>query len=336
VKRLSLSLLVASLLLAATASAAAPVTSTTATPPAAPALSYRNALILGLVEGITEFLPVSSTGHLILTCRLLGLDREDPLLDSAGRPILVKSKNAAPQPLTLKAAIDNYDIIIQGGAILAVLILYWGRVWSIVRGIMGRDPVGLLLFRNLFAAFLPAAVVGLALEKWINENLTLAKTVLAAQVLGAVLMLAVEYWRKRKMPASDSSPGPDLHELSWKQSLFIGGWQVGALWPGMSRSMVVIVGSYLAGLRPARAAEFSFLLGLITLGAASGYKLVRHGSELIAGLNAGPMLFGVVVATLAAAVAVKGFVHWLTRHGLAPFAWYRLALAAVWVALMGW
>jgi undecaprenyl-diphosphatase len=299
-------------------------------------LTYRDTLILGLVEGVTEFLPVSSTGHLILTTRLLGLDRGEPLTDASGRPIMVAHKGTAPQPLTLKDAVDNYDIIIQGGAILAVLLLYWGRVWSIVRGILGRDPAGLLLFRNLFVAFLPAAVVGLALEKWISTHLTVALTVLAAQVVGAVLMLAVEYWRKNRTFAVASSSGPELHELSLKQSLSIGLWQVGSLWPGMSRSMVVIVGGYLAGLRPARAAEFSFLLGLITLGAASAYKTLKHGSELVAGLHVGPMLFGFVVATIAAAVAVKGLVHWLTRHGLAPFAWYRIALAVVWVALIGW
>jgi len=301
-----------------------------------PALSYADALILGVVEGVTEFLPVSSTGHLILASKVLGLDSDLPLLDAYGHPILVARKGEAAQPLSLKDAVDNYNIIIQGGAILAVLILYWRRVWTVLLGVVGRDPKGLRLFRNLFVAFLPAAVIGLLLKKWINAHLFSPGPVLAALIGGAILMLAVERWRKKSSPGGAAPEGPDLHELSWQQSLLIGCCQVFSLWPGTSRSMMTIVGGYLAGLRPVRAAEFSFLLGLMTLTAASGYETVKHGAELVAGLDLGPMLFGILVAAIAAALAVKGFVHWLTGHGLTPFAWYRLALALGWIVVMGW
>jgi undecaprenyl-diphosphatase len=232
------------------------------------------------------------------------------------------------RPLTLKAAVDNYNIIIQGGAILAVLFLYWSRVHSLIRGVLGRDPKGLLALRNLMVAFVPSAALGLLIEHWIDEHLFTARVVAAAFAVGAVVILAAERWRKVHWPAAANSPGPEMHELSWKQALFIGACQCWSLWPGMSRSMTTIVGGYLTGMRPARAAEFSFLLGLLTLTAASGYKAVGHYAELRAALPLGPLLVGIAVATVAAFISVKWFVGYLTKHGLTAFAWYRFAAAA--------
>ncbi len=310
-----------------------------ATPAPVPArnLTYLDGLILGVVEGVTEYLPISSTGHLILTNYLLGLDAPTPLLDRNGAFIPGKEIDpltGLPKPFTLGEAANAYSIIIQGGAIIAVVILYWKRLWGIVLGILGKNKNGLLLLRNLMTGFLPAAVLGLLLDDFIESMLFGVWPVIVALVAGAFLMLLVERWRKNRHAPDAPESGPDLHELSLKQSLLIGLLQCVAMWPGTSRSMMTIVGGYLVGLSPARAAEFSFLLGLVTLSAAAGYKTLSLGPQMLAALDLGPVIFGIVVATVAAALAVKWLVSYLTRHGLALFAWYRLALAAVVAVVM--
>ncbi|MEM9226610.1 MAG: undecaprenyl-diphosphate phosphatase [Verrucomicrobiota bacterium] len=302
-----------------------------------PKLSYVDGLILGLVEGVTEYLPISSTGHLILTNRLLGLDTDVPLFDSNGQPILhseVDPETGQPAAFTMGDAANAYAIIIQGGAIIAVVIVYWKRLMSILMGMLGRNPAGLTLLRNLIVAFLPAAVLGLLLDDLIESLLFGPWPVVAALVAGALLMLGVERWRKAKGLSSDADRGPDLHELSILQCLAIGFLQCVAMWPGTSRSMMTIVGGYVVGLSPARAAEFSFLLGLVTLTAAAGYKSLSLGPQMMAALDLGPVLFGILIATVSAALAVKWLVAYLTKHGLALFAWYRLVLAAVVAAVM--
>ncbi len=294
-------------------------------------LDYGDAVILGLVEGITEFLPVSSTGHLILTNAWLGLDSETPVLRDDGTVLKVEAENGGLRPYTVGEAAYAYVIVIQAGAIAAVLLLYWRTILSVVLGCLGRDPDGLKLAVNLVAAFIPAAVLGLLLDDWIEATLGRNITAVAgALIVGAFVMLGVEAWRKRKgRAAGDPDAGPALHELPVSRAVMIGVFQCFAMWPGTSRSMATIVGGYLAGLSPARAAEFSFLLGLITLTAASGYKFVFDGREMLAALDAGPVLVGCLVAFASAALAVKWLVGYLSRHGLALFAWYRIALAVL-------
>ena len=289
----------------------------------AESLDTLDAVILGLVEGITEYLPISSTGHLLLTNALLGLDSTDPILDESGQPLLTPDGEI----VTLKAAADAYSIVIQAGAILAVLFLYWPRIWQVVLGLLGLSPHGRLLARNLIVAFLPAAVLGLLLDDWIESMLFAPLPIAVALGFGGLLMLGVESWRKHQLPGEDNIT--DLHTLGVKQCLFIGILQCVAMWPGTSRSMMTIVGGYMAGLAPAKAAEFSFLLGLITLSAAAGYKTVTSGSEMFLAIETGPILLGILVAFVSAALAVKWLVGYLTRHGLALFAWYRFALAAL-------
>lgn len=255
------------------------------------------AAVLGLVEGVTEYLPVSSTGHLILVESLLGLG-------DAGS----------------KAALDAFSIVIQGGAILAVLGLYWVRVLALLRGLVGRDPAGLRLLVNLIVGFLPAVVVGVPLDDWIEARLFHPLPVIAALAVGGVFMIALS----RFGPHGERS----LDELDWRQALAIGAMQCAALWPGTSRSMVVIAGGMLVGLRPRDAAEFSFLLGLPTLGGACAYKLLKE-HEAIAQLGVPPVVLGIAVATVSAALAVRWLVGFLNRRGLEPFGWYRLGLAAV-------
>ncbi len=313
-------------------------------------LNYTDAVILGVVEGITEYLPISSTGHLILANRLLGLDAPLPMTDAQGEPIWKAPPDLSADPpepgrrYTLKDAADAYAIVIQAGAIAAVLLLYWGRVWGAARGsvftiagwvgVRVGDPEanqrGWHLGRNLIIAFLPAVILGLIFEDLIERHLFGPTPVVLALAVGAVLMLAVEHWRKRRLrehPDLADQEGPDLHELPPFGALLIGLLQCVAMWPGTSRSMMTIVGGYLAGLSPKRAAEFSFLLGLITLTAAAAYKLMKDGRNMLAVLDTGPVLVGCLVAFVSAALAVKWLVSYLSKHGLALFAWYRLALA---------
>ncbi|MEX2579218.1 MAG: undecaprenyl-diphosphate phosphatase [Verrucomicrobiales bacterium] len=301
-------------------------------------LSYRDALILGVVEGITEYLPVSSTGHLILTNALLGLDADTPMTNREGEPIMLVDDDGEERPYALADAAYAYVIVIQAGAILAVVLLYWRTLQSIFRGCIGRDRNGRKLGINLIMAFLPAAAIGLLLDDWIESKLgDNIPAVAGALIVGAFVMLAVEHWRKRRRGTSgpiDPHAGPELHELPVSRAVMIGIFQCFAMWPGTSRSMATIVGGYVAGLSPARSAEFSFLLGLITLTAASGYKFVFDGADMVAALSPGPVLVGCLVAFVSAALAVKWLVGYLSKHGLALFAWYRIALAIVVFAVL--
>lgn len=271
-------------------------------------LTWWQAAVLGLVEGVTEYLPVSSTGHLILTASLLHLDHPET-----------------------KDALDAYLVVVQGGAILAVVLLYWPRVVQMARGLLGRDPDGFRLARNLAIAFLPAAIVGLGLHTAIKAHLFAAWPVLAALAAGGVWMIALG---RRHGRGRD-----DVATVTWQTALGIGLFQMLSLWPGTSRSMVTIGGGMLLGLGTVAAAEFSFLLGLPTLTAACALELgksLHHagGASMFQQLGAAPTALGVIVAAVSAALAVRWLVRFLTRHGLAPFGWYRLALAATLALLL--
>lgn len=285
------------------------------------------AVILGLVEGITEYLPISSTGHLIIASQLMGLKSPE-----------------------LRQAVSDFEIVIQGGAILAVVGIYWPRLLQMLRGLIGRDAAGLRLFINLVIAFVPSAVLGLALNKWIKANLFSTGPVLAALALGAAYMLIVEAWHRSRPRAMVHDPRVpaavremELTDVSPVQALFIGLLQCFALWPGTSRSMMTITGGYLVGLTPARAAEFSFLLGLPTLTAATAYSLYKNLKN--AHENGVPNLFeqlgvaactvGMLVAAISAAFAVRWLVRSLNQLGLTPFGYYRLALCLV-MLLLAW
>ncbi len=272
------------------------------------------AIVLGLVEGVTEYLPVSSTGHLIIAADLLGLG-ETP---------------------AQQEAVDTFNIVVQGGAILAVLGLYFPRIVQMLKGLVGKDRDGLKLALNIIIAFLPAAVLGVLLNDLIEEKLFNTPSVITALALGGVFMIALDHMKFKNVD-QDENPDNDLIELSAAKALFIGFMQCIAMWPGTSRSMMTIAGGVICGLKPKQAAEFSFLLGLPTLGGACVYSLgknLKHASEtntpnMFELLGWTPIAVGLIVATISAALAVRWLVAFLNTHGLAPFGYYRLLLAAV-------
>jgi len=271
-------------------------------------MSYRDATLYGLVEGVTEFLPISSTGHLILVSEVLA----------------DKSKTKGQEE-----AVNAYLIVIQAGAILAVALLYRKEIWSIGLGILGLDPRGKRLGLNLFFAFLPAAMIGPFLDDIIESALFGLLPIAIALFAGGLLMLWAENRKKRQSTELSSSNEKTLDDLSFLNALFIGAMQCVAMWPGTSRSMMTIVGGYLVGLERAKAAEFSFLLGLITLTAAAGYKGLTKWEVMRDNFELGPVLWGCLVAGMSAALSVYWLVGYLTRRGLGLFVWYRVILSFI-------
>ena len=271
------------------------------------------AVILGVVEGLTEYLPVSSTGHLLLAERIMGIG-EDPYQSPAQRE---QTKEAA----------DAYTICIQAGAILAVLWLYFGRVKQILRGVMGKDSTGRRLLFNVVAGFLPAAVLGLLFNKVIKSYLFGPWPVVVAWLLGGLAILAVS-WRNRTRDQRPR-PGSLLDDMTWRMALIIGFAQCIAMWPGVSRSLVTIVGGLLVGMSMEAAVEYSFLLGVVTLGAATAYDTLKHGQLMLQTFDHFSLIVGVVVAFIAALISVKWMVSYLSRHGLEIFGYYRVAIAVV-------
>ncbi|MFI5356020.1 MAG: undecaprenyl-diphosphate phosphatase [Opitutales bacterium] len=297
-------------------------------------MSAGAAVALGVIEGVTEFLPVSSTGHLIVATHLFGLESEQPLTDAAGQPRWYQKPSAnhpTGEPLTAKLAADTYTVIIQVGAILAVVVLYWSQWLGMLRGLAGQDRNGARLLRNVVCAFLPVAAVGLAAVGFVERHLFSPGTVIVGLVGGAGLMIAVERWRWTHADAvGRRRDGGDLYAT---EAVKIGFIQCLSLWPGTSRSMATIVGGTFAGLSPARAAEFSFLVGLPVLAGAAVVKGWRSGPAMVEVFGWANVLLGMGVAAVSAALAVQFLVRFLARHGLMVFAVYRLVLAAVLAAV---
>jgi undecaprenyl-diphosphatase len=291
-------------------------------------LTWSDAVILGLVEGITEFLPVSSTGHLLIANEALGLNEDYQLVRPDGSPAWVEppsAANPAGVPFTRKRAVDTYAIVIQIGGIAAVVLLYWRRLREMALGVFGFNSAGFRLARNIVVALVPAVAIGLTVGDWVEEELFSVTAVIIALAAGAGVMFWVQAWQSRNAWRGKSDR--DASDLKPAEALFVGVVQCIAFWPGMSRSMVTIVGGYLTGLSPARAAEFSFLLGLPTLAGAALLKGWKTGPMVLETLGWGPVVLGCVVAFASAAVAIRFLVSALVRFGLGPFAIYRLILA---------
>lgn len=271
-------------------------------------MDWWQALILGIVEGITEFLPVSSTGHLLLAERLLGIPETD-------------------------AAIA-FAICIQAGAIVAVLGIFRQRVrqaWSGLAGLLRlapRDERGVRLLRHLAIAFLPAMLFGLMFDDLIETYLMGLRTVAVAWFVGGVAILIIEFWPFRpRNRADDSKRGVD--DITWPTALGIGLLQTVAMVPGTSRSLVTILGGLFFGLSLSASVEFSFLLGVVTLLAATSFKAVTSGRDLAANYDILALAIGFFAAWLSALAAVRWMVSYLNRRRLSVFGWYRIGLAAI-------
>ena len=257
-------------------------------------------VVLGVVEGLTEFLPVSSTGHLIIVSDLLGVN------DEKGKV---------------------FDIVIQLGAILAVCWEYRARFARAFSGLR-TDPLQQRFAANLAVAFVPAAALGLLFASSIKAYLFNPVAVAAALVLGALAIFAIERWYGRRGPPRVTS----VDDVTWRDALLVGLAQCASLVPGTSRSGATIMGGMLAGLSRQVATEFSFFLAVPIMFAATGYQLVKyHG--IFTAADVVPFAAGFVMSFVAALMAVRGLIRYVASHDFRAFAWYRIALGA---AVLAW
>ncbi|WP_308815655.1 undecaprenyl-diphosphate phosphatase [Sphingomonas sp. GV3] len=252
------------------------------------------AILLGIVEGVTEFLPVSSTGHLILAGTLLG----------------VQNQGTA-----------TFDIVIQLGAILAVIVLYWRRFWGVAVGLFAAERRSIAFVRNVVLGFLPAMAIGFVVYKAVKALLEKPTVVAVALIVGGVAILAIERMAKRARVES-------VETMPATTALGIGFMQCLAMIPGVSRSGATIMGALTLGVDRQAAAEFSFFLAIPTMLAASGYDLLKSGATLAQGEWLA-IAVGFVVSFIVAMLVIRWFMAVITRHGFAPFAWYRIIVGVV-------
>jgi undecaprenyl-diphosphatase len=255
------------------------------------------ALILGIVEGLTEFLPVSSTGHLIVAGSLAGYTGEQA---------------------------KTFEIVIQAGAILAVCWEFRAKLASVLRGILS-DRAAQRFAANLVVAFLPAAVLGLAFAKAIKAHLFAAVPVACAFIVGAVVIVWAE---RRQARRPDTVRVASMDDMRWTDALLIGVAQAFALIPGTSRSGATIIGGMLFGLSRVAATEFSFFLAIPTLFAATAYSLWKDAS-LLAAQSFPAFGVGFAAAFVSAFACVRWLIRYVAHHDFVPFAWYRIAFGAV-------
>jgi undecaprenyl-diphosphatase len=259
------------------------------------------AIILGIVEGVTEFLPVSSTGHLILATELLGFDAE---------------KWAA------------FNVIIQLGAILAIVVLYWRTFWAVLEGMIRGNPVSWRFVRNILVAFLPSAILGFLLINKIELLLGNAKVVAIAFILGGIAILVIERMVKRTDIVG-------VAEMPLKTVIGVGFIQCLAMIPGVSRSGATIMGGLSLGVERRTAAEFSFFLAIPTMLGATTLELWKHHDHLGAASPVGIAL-GFIVSFLVALLVIRWFIGIVSRRGFAPFGWYRILVggaALIWLMM---
>ncbi|MBO9621708.1 MAG: undecaprenyl-diphosphate phosphatase [Sphingomonas sp.] len=261
------------------------------------------AILLGIVEGVTEFLPVSSTGHLILASELLGYDA---------------------------ATWAMFNVIIQLGAILAVVVLYWRTFWAVAEGLIRRNPTSWRFLRNLVVAFIPAAVIGLALHDQIEMLLGAPRVVAVALILGGIAILVIERLVKRT----------DIHgiaDIPLLRVIGIGFIQCISMIPGVSRSGATILGALSLGVERRTAAEFSFFLAIPTMLGATTLELAKNSEQIATGsVGWSEIGLGFLVSFVVAILVIKWFVGIVSKHGFAPFAWYRIVaglIALVWLGM---
>jgi undecaprenyl-diphosphatase len=255
------------------------------------------AAILGIVEGFTEFLPISSTGHLILAGELLDFN------DEKGKAFL---------------------IMIQTGAMLAVIWQYRVKFFQLAIGMFHRRDEQIFIFR-LFIAFLPAAIIGLLFGDFIKAYLFGAIPVAVALIVGAIVILVVERFYK-------DWHIEHLDQVGWRYALLIGLAQCFALLPGVSRAGATIIGGMVCGLSRKAATEFSFFLAVPTLIAAGGYDLLKHRGDFSAD-DAAIIAVGLIVSFVSALVCIRWLLRYVASHNFSVFAWYRIGLGIIILAM---
>lgn len=264
-------------------------------------MEYIKIILYGIVEGITEWLPISSTGHLILGEKLLALPFSD-------------------------AFMSMFRVVIQLGAILAVVVLYWPRLWPFCANPAKKfvKPEIWTLWFKILAATLPAMVLGLLLDDWLDAHLYNYITVAAMLILYGVLFILIE--NRRRAPTLT-----DLGQLTYRQALVVGLWQVLAMIPGTSRSGATIVGGLLLGMGRPAAAEFTFFLAIPVMVGASGLKLVKYlaGGLTFTTGELTALALGCAVAFVVSVAAIRFLVGFVQKHDFKVFGWYRIALGAV-------
>jgi len=285
--------------------------------------TYGRAVVTGVVEGVTEYLPVSSTGHMILSDGLICNVNKDPNVTVQG---VVDRKGRA---VSLDRVADDYLVIIQLGAILAVVVAFFGRLRGLLLGVVRGERASLRLAFAMLVAFLPAGLLGFLFKDAITAHLFSVEVVAVALVVGGLAILIAEKF----LPAR-AAEGDEVAALGWRSALTVGLCQCFALIPGTSRSLATILGGRVAGLSHAAATEFSFLVGLLTLSAASVYKAWSLGPALPQVYPAGPALVGLLIAAVTAFLSVRWLVGFVSRRGLGVFAWYRIALGGTILAVL--
>jgi undecaprenyl-diphosphatase len=255
-------------------------------------------ILLGIVEGVTEFIPVSSTGHLILATEIFGYDAH---------------------------AWAAFNVVIQLGAILAVVVLYWRTFWAVGMGLLKWRTESLVFVRNILLGFLPSAVLGLLLKDYIDILLGSPQVVAWALIAGGIAILAVE---------RTAQPGPasGVSQLPARQALGVGLFQCVSMIPGVSRSGATIIGALAMGIERRTATDFSFFLAIPTMMGATTLELWDNHAELLAGtgpVGLSEIAVGFLVSFVVALAVIKLFVAYVGREGFAPFAWYRIAAGLV-------
>lgn len=256
------------------------------------------AILLGIVEGLTEFLPVSSTGHLVLATEILGYDADQWKV---------------------------FNVIIQLGAIMAVVVLYWRTFWAVAAGLLRLEPMSIAFVRNVLLAFMPSAVLGLILKDQIHAMLGSPSIVAWALILGGIAILVIERTAKPGGPSG-------VAQLSVRTSLGIGVIQCVSMIPGVSRSGATIMGALAMGVERRTAAEFSFFLAVPTMLGATTLEVLDNREALMSGnADVGWDLIGIgfAVSFIVALAVIKAFMAFVTKSGFAPFAWYRIAAGAL-------
>ena len=255
---------------------------------------WLNAIILGLVEGLTEFIPVSSTGHLLLAKEALGL---------------------GPEPW------DTFIVMIQLGAILAVVALYFARLWKVLLDLPGKDSAARRFAISVLLAFLPSAIVGLLLHDFIKAVLFNTTIVCVTLIVGGIVLLALERWAPK--PREE-----DAMRFSLKTALGIGLFQCLSIVPGVSRSGATILGGLLLGVEKRAAAEFSFFLAIPTMVGAFALDF-WESREFLTGDALSLIAIGFMVSFISGWFVVRTMLDFVSKHGFAPFAWWRIAVGTV-------